>query len=181
MAKPKRDIDWVAIEAAYRAGVEPVTAIAAKHGISHTAINKRAKAHGWVRNPGTAKRAIVDAHFSGAKQVSGDKVSPQVSGLTIETIQGAASEDIADMERGLRIHRHCLINLEVSAEKASDPKEIKIIVEAASLAVAAIRKIRGLDAPNSADMKDIDAAIEAELASMERGRQAGAPADAQGA
>ncbi|MGA7781101.1 MAG: hypothetical protein WCA85_25805 [Paraburkholderia sp.] len=182
MAKPKKDIDWVAIEAAYRAGVEPVTAIAAKHGISHTAINKRAKAKGWVRNPGSAKRAIVEAHFSGAAQpVSGDKVSPQVSGLTIETIQGAANEDIIDMERGLRIHRHCLINLEVSAEKSSDPKEIKIIVEAASLAITAIRKIRGLDAPNSADMKDIDAAIEAELENMERGRQAGAPADAQSA
>ncbi|MCA7082044.1 hypothetical protein KZ686_17675 [Cupriavidus cauae] len=43
MTKAK-DIDWVAVEATYRAGTEPVTAIAAKHCISHTAINKRAKA-----------------------------------------------------------------------------------------------------------------------------------------
>lgn len=178
MANQKKDVDWVAIEAAYRAGVEPVTAIAAKHGISHTAINKRAKAKGWVRNPGAAKRAIVEAHFSGASLVSGDKVSPQVSGLTLETIQGAANEDIVDMDRAVRINRHCLLNLEMAAEKASDPKEIKIIVEATGAAVASIRKIRGLDAPNSADAKDIDAAIEAELAKLESERQAGAPADA---
>jgi len=82
------------------------------------------------------------------------------------------------MERGLRIHRMCLLNLEAGAEKASDPREIKIIVEAASAAVVAIRKIRGLDAPSSADTKDIDAAIEAELAQLERSRQVGTPTDA---
>ncbi|WP_456281610.1 hypothetical protein M1D55_19400 [Cupriavidus sp. JZ107] len=176
MAKAK-DIDWVAVEAAYRAGTEPVTAIAAKHGISHTAINKRAKAQGWIRNPGTAKRALVEAHFSGAAPSAEGGVSPEVSGLTRETIAGAARQDIDDMERGLRIHRLCLANLEACAGEARDPKEIKTIVEAASAAVAAIRKIRGLDAPTPADMKDIDAAIEAELAQLERSRQAGAAAD----
>ncbi|MFC4431617.1 hypothetical protein [Cupriavidus respiraculi] len=176
MAKAK-DIDWVAVEAAYRAGTEPVTAIAAKHGISHTAVNKRAKTQGWIRNPGTAKRALVEAHFSGAGGEPAPGVSAEVSGLTRETIADAARQDIDDMERGLRIHRSCLRNLETVATKAADPKEIRTIVEAASAAVAAIRKIRGLDAATPADMKDIDAAIEAELAQLGRGRQTGAAPD----
>ncbi|KWI90186.1 hypothetical protein WM08_15120 [Burkholderia ubonensis] len=168
-----KNVDWIAIEAAYRANTEPVTAIAAKHGISHTAINKRARAGGWIRNPGKAKRAIVEAHFSGA-------VSTEVSGLTRETIQTAANDDIADMERGLRVHRLCLKALEKSAEGATEPKEIKVITEAAALAITGIRKIRGLDTPTPADAADIDAAIEAELAQLERRRQAGTLADAEG-
>lgn len=173
-----KDIDWVSVEAAYRAGIEPVTAIGAKYGISHTAINKRAKKNGWIRNPGQAKRAIVDAHFSGVGAAVKPGVSAEVSGLTRETIQSAAEQDIDDMERGLRIHRACLLNLEVCAVGSQDPKEIKTIVEAAGAAVAAIRKIRGLDAPTPTDIDDIDAAIEAELAQLGRSRETGAPADA---
>lgn len=41
--KPKREIDWEAIQREYRAGVLSVREIASIHGVSHTAINKRAK------------------------------------------------------------------------------------------------------------------------------------------
>lgn len=185
MAANKKEPDWVAIEGEYRAGVHSLRAIAEKYGITEGAIRKRAKAKGWLRDPGATKRAIVNAHFASTTKV-GTQESTQ-SGThagtqsVLATIEDAAQQDILDMERALRINRHCLLNLEVAAEKSHDPKEIKIIVEATGAAVASIRKIRGLDAPNSADVKDIDAAIEAELANMERGRQAGAPADAQGA
>jgi hypothetical protein len=185
MAANKKEPDWVAIEGEYRAGVHSLRAIAEKHGITEGAIRKRAKAKGWLRDPGATKRAIVNAHFASTAK-AGTQESTQ-SGThagtqsVLATIEDAAQQDILDMERALRINRHCLLNLEVAAEKSQDPKEIKIIVEATGAAVASIRKIRGLDAPNSADVKDIDAAIEAELANMERGRQAGAPADAQSA
>lgn len=46
MQKP----DWEAIESAYRAGVLSVREIATQHEITHTAINKRAKKYGWVRD-----------------------------------------------------------------------------------------------------------------------------------
>ena len=42
-------LDWEAIEADYRAGRCSVRDIAARHGVSHTAINKRARAEGWAR------------------------------------------------------------------------------------------------------------------------------------
>ncbi|MBI6547255.1 hypothetical protein [Xenorhabdus lircayensis] len=46
MAKP----DWEAIESAYRAGSLSIREIAAKHGVSDTAIRKRASANGWQRD-----------------------------------------------------------------------------------------------------------------------------------
>jgi len=186
MAANRKEPDWVAIEGEYRAGVHSLRVIAEKYGITEGAIRKKAKAKGWLRDPGATKRAIVNAHFAStgdAAQTGGTRDGTQ-SGThastqsVLATIEDAAQQDILDMERALRINRHCLLNLEVAAEKSQDPKEIKIIVEATGAAVASIRKIRGLDAPNSADAKDIDAAIEAELAKLESERQAGAPTDA---
>ncbi|EOX9111403.1 MULTISPECIES: hypothetical protein [Providencia] len=42
--------DWEAIESAYRAGVMSLREIASQHGITHGAINKKAKKEGWERN-----------------------------------------------------------------------------------------------------------------------------------
>lgn len=70
--------------------------------------------------------------------------------VALSEIEDAAALDIADMERGLRITRLCLVNLETAAETAKEPREIKVIVEATGAAVDSIRKIRGLDDPVSA-------------------------------
>lgn len=50
----KKAPDWEKIELDYRAGIKTLREIAADHGISHQAINKRAKRDGWAR----AERAI---------------------------------------------------------------------------------------------------------------------------
>lgn len=42
--------DWEKIELDYRAGIKTLREIAADHGISHGAINKRAKRDGWSRD-----------------------------------------------------------------------------------------------------------------------------------
>ena len=59
-------IDWERIEAQYRAGVQSVREIAAEHGISHTAINKRAKAGEWPRDLKAKVQARADALVSKA-------------------------------------------------------------------------------------------------------------------
>jgi len=46
----KSATDWERIEAEYRAGVLSTREIASANGVSHTAINKRAKKDGWVRD-----------------------------------------------------------------------------------------------------------------------------------
>lgn len=50
MAPQPKEADWEAIEAAYRANVMSIRAIAAAHGVSDTAIRKRAAAEGWQRD-----------------------------------------------------------------------------------------------------------------------------------
>jgi len=51
--------DWEAIEAEYSAGVKSVNSIAKAHGISETAIRKRAKRDGWHRDLSNSVRSAV--------------------------------------------------------------------------------------------------------------------------
>ena len=132
-------VDWTAIEGLYRAGIRSINGLAKEHGVTEGAIRARAKKHGWVRNPGEVKREIVAAHMAG--------VTNDVTRDVVRNIEDAARADVADMEGGLRINRNCLINLELASETATDPKEIKTIVDGASAAIESIRRIRGLDKP----------------------------------
>lgn len=65
--------DWEAIEMQYRAGIQSVREIAGQHGVTHTAINKRAKKEGWVRDLAAKVKAKADA------LVSRREVSKEVS------------------------------------------------------------------------------------------------------
>jgi hypothetical protein len=79
--------DWEAIEREYRAGQLSVVEIARQHLISHTAINKRAKKEGWVRDLSAKVREAVAAKL----------VSSEVSGFNVrETVAFHA-------DRGARI------------------------------------------------------------------------------
>ena len=49
MTAPKI-VDWEKIEGDYRAGVKTLREIAEERGITHGAINKRAKRDGWTRD-----------------------------------------------------------------------------------------------------------------------------------
>ncbi|HEN4722041.1 TPA: hypothetical protein U5341_000891 [Yersinia enterocolitica] len=69
MTKP----DWEAIESAYRTGLMSIREIASQHGITHGAINKRAKRDGWERDLKAKIKAKADA------LVSKREVSTQVS------------------------------------------------------------------------------------------------------
>lgn len=174
----EKNVDWIAVEGAYRAGIDSLRTIGTQHGVSEGMIRKKAKQQGWSRDPAGTKRAIVNAHMAGSTQGN----TQEGTQCAQQNIAGAAQDDIKDMERGLEVHRLCLERLVACArKKTNQPRDIKIITEAATLAVAGIRKIRGLDTPTPADAHDIDAAIEAELAQLERSRQAGVAPEAEGA
>lgn len=55
------DVDWDAIERAYRAGGLSNRAIAAEHGITESAIRQRAKKDGWVKGDPHAIRGMAMA------------------------------------------------------------------------------------------------------------------------
>lgn len=88
----KKAPDWERIEADYRAGVMSVREIAASQGITHGAINKRAKRDGWERDLTAKIKAKADA------LVSKREVSSQVStekAATDKAIVDANAEAIA--------------------------------------------------------------------------------------
>ncbi len=128
--------DWFAIQGDYMAGQRSLRDIAGQHGISEGTIRHRAKQGGWVRNAPQTKRQIVAARMAGVTQ--------DVTQNVTRNIEAAAAQDVDDLERGLRINRHCLLALEVSAETVQEPREVKVIVEAAGQAIDSIRRIRGL-------------------------------------
>ena len=49
-APSTKAVDWERIELDYRAGIKTLRQIAEENGISHVAINKRAKRDGWTRD-----------------------------------------------------------------------------------------------------------------------------------
>lgn len=71
--------DWEAIERAYRAGLLSVREIAASCGVSHTAIQKRAKANGWERDLKAKIKAKADS------LVAKREVATQVASKSVET------------------------------------------------------------------------------------------------
>ena len=74
MANDKPKTDWEAIEREYRAGQLSVSEIGRIYGISHTAINKKAKKEGWLRNLADRVREAVSAKLVSA-QVSDETKS----------------------------------------------------------------------------------------------------------
>jgi hypothetical protein len=46
----KKRVDWELIEKDYRAGIKTLRQIGDSHGVTHAAVNKRAKKHCWERN-----------------------------------------------------------------------------------------------------------------------------------
>ena len=69
----KKTPDWERIEADYRAGIKTLRQIAGEHGVTHGAINKRAKRDGWSRDLSSKIAAKAD------ELVSKSAVSTQVS------------------------------------------------------------------------------------------------------
>ncbi len=106
--KPKADkpakavsvsVDWDAIENDYRAGIKTLRQIAEEQGITHGAINKRAKRDGWERDLSAKIKA------KAAALVSKDAVSNSVSSAALVT-ERAVVEANAELQAGIiRAHR----------------------------------------------------------------------------
>lgn len=118
MAQPKKAApDWERIEGDYRAGLLSVREIAASQGISHTAIQKRAKAEGWVRD--LSKRIQDKAEALVAKREVAKSVAMEtsVSDLAIidanaEVIAGIRLAHRKDIARSRNLAMALLAELE---------------------------------------------------------------------
>lgn len=114
---PKPETDWETIEREYRAGQLSVHQIARQQGISHTAINKRAKRDGWTRDLSAKVRAEVSARL----------VSTGVSAEGVkETIQAAAERGVAlvrEHREDIKANRAAVVKLLADLHQTIDYRE----------------------------------------------------------
>ncbi|AXU94235.1 hypothetical protein CI789_02720 [Erwinia persicina] len=113
MASP----DWEAIESAYRAGLLSVREIASQQGVTHTAINKRAKRDGWERDLKAKIKAKADSLVSKrevSRLVSTEKAvsERQLIEASAEVIANVRMEHRGDIRRARNIANTLLAELE---------------------------------------------------------------------
>lgn len=90
----RKDTDWERIECEYRAGVMSLREIAAAHGLSHGAINKRARRDGWTRDLAAKIQAKAELLVSKA-QVSSEVSTARL--VTEREVIEANAERIAQV------------------------------------------------------------------------------------
>lgn len=111
MTATKKPIDWERIEYDYRAGILSVREISEARGVSHTAVNKKAKQLGWERDLKAKIKAKADALVSKAEVSS--RVSSERLATEKETIDSGA-QLIADVRLG---HRKDIVRFRNLASK----------------------------------------------------------------
>lgn len=120
--------DWERIELDYRAGIKTLRQIADENGVTHGAINKRAKRDGWDRDIQAKVQAKADS------LVSKELVSKLVSKERLDTeraVIDASAQAIADIrighhtmiQRGRRLTESLLSEL----EKETDPATLELL------------------------------------------------------
>lgn len=110
MTEPKQPPDWERIEADYRAGLLSVREIAARQGVSHVAIAKRAKRDGWERDLGAKIRAKAEALVTKkavTTEVSGNR-REQDDALVEQNSEQLASVMLTQRRSVGRAHRLCM-------------------------------------------------------------------------
>lgn len=102
MTTTNKQIDWERVEADYRAGILSVREIAASQGITHGAINKRAKRDGWERDLKAKIHAKAEALVSkrevsklvSKEQVATERVLIEANAQVIAEVRSAHRGDI---------------------------------------------------------------------------------------
>ena len=94
--------DWERIELDYRAGIKSLREIAAEHGITHGAINKRAKRDGWERDlapkiqaraEALVSKALVSSSVSSDQRIA-ERDTVEANAQAVATIKLAHRSDI---------------------------------------------------------------------------------------
>ncbi len=121
--------DWAVIEADYRAGIKPLRQIAEENGITHGAINKRAKKQDWERSLAAKIKAKADALVSKAA------VSTEVSTAQLVTEKAVVEanatmqyqirmEHRADIKRSRSLFQNLLGELELTGSHAEEIEKL---------------------------------------------------------
>lgn len=109
----RSDIDWDAVERDYRTAKFTLRELAAKHGVSHQAIAKRAKAKEWTQDLADAIRVATNARLT---QELFDAAVANGRRLVDSTVAIAAEANVQVIQG----HRKRLADLSSAVDEAKD-------------------------------------------------------------
>lgn len=127
-AKPVAD--WERIELDYRAGIKTLRQIADENGISHVAVNKRAKKEGWERDLSAKINAKADSLVTKALVTSVVTTETKIAEKQVVDVAAQAVADIRlahrkDIHRARKITNSLLDEL----EQQTDPITLALLQE----------------------------------------------------
>lgn len=127
-APARRRVDWDAVERDYRTGKFTKRELAEKYGVSHTAINGRAKEHGWTQDLTEHIRQATNAKLVQALVSTEVSESFQSLSTAVEVAAEASAQIILKHQRGLvrltNIKETLLNQIEQAAQTLPDLSEV---------------------------------------------------------
>lgn len=137
MAEKKKEkpvADWERIELDYRAGIKTLRQIAEENGISHVAVNKRAKKEGWERDLSSKINAKADALVTKAMVTSVVTTEAKIAEKQVVDVAAQAVADIRlahrkDIHRARKVTNSLLDEL----EQQTDPNTLAMLQELGEL------------------------------------------------
>lgn len=129
-APSTKAVDWERIELDYRAGIKTLRQIAEENGISHVAINKRAKRDGWTRDLSAKIQSKADELVT--KELVTKTVTTETKMAERQVIEVAA-QAVADVRLAHRRDIHRARNLANALldelEKQTDPITLALLTD----------------------------------------------------
>ena len=133
-APSTRAVDWERIELDYRAGIKTLRQIAEENGISHVAINKRAKRDGWTRDLSAKIQSKAEELVT--KELVTKAVTTETKMAERQVIEVAA-QAVADVRLAHRRDIHRARNLANALldelEKQTDPITLALLADLGEL------------------------------------------------
>ena len=133
-APSTKAVDWERIELDYRAGIKTLRQIAEENGISHVAINKRAKRDGWTRDLSAKIQSKADELVT--KELVTKAVTTETKMAERQVIEVAA-QAVADVRLAHRRDIHRARNLANALldelEQQTNPETLALLNELGEL------------------------------------------------
>lgn len=133
-APSTKAVDWECIELDYRAGIKTLRQIAEENGITHGAINKRAKRDGWERDLSEKIQSKADALVSKALVSKAVSMETKVSERQVIEV---AAQAVADVRLAHRRDIHRARNLANALldelERQTNPETLALLSELGEL------------------------------------------------
>lgn len=123
-------IDWERIELDYRAGIKTLRQIADEHGLTHGAINKRAKRDAWERD--LTQKIAAKAEALVSKALVSKEVSSEAKAAERDVVE-ANAQAVADIRLGHRRDiqraRQLTISLLAELELQVGPESVALLAD----------------------------------------------------